>query len=112
MIRYEELNSLRVAFTDALQRAAQEAKTEDEFAWIESVATDTLSAMPPTILSKDYIERGTIATYLNKEDRQNTKKINAFMMQIYADDLFHMNDDYLCDDLQYAAEKFYNEQKD
>jgi hypothetical protein len=112
MIRHEELHNLRVAFTDALKKAAQEAKTEDEFAWIESVATDTLTAMPPTILSKDYIERGTIATYLNEEDRQNTKKINAFMMQIYKDDLFHMNDDYLCDDLQYAAEKFYNEQKD
>lgn len=112
MIRYEELNNLRVAFTDALQKAAQEAKTEDEFAWIESVATDAMMAMPPTILSKDYIERGTIATYLEGKDRQDTKKINEFMMQIYRDDLFHMNDDYLCDDLTYAAQKFYKNKKD
>jgi len=112
MIRYEELYNLRKQFTDALQKAATEAQNEDEFAVLEDVATDVLGCMPVNLMSCDYIARGTVASYLDEKDRQDTKKINGLMKQIYEDDLFHMNDDYLCDDLQFAVDKFYKYNKE
>lgn len=112
MIRYEALWTLYKDFADALQKAAHEAKSEMDFAILEDIATDVMTTMPPTILTKDYVGRGTIASYLDEADREDTEKINKFMMQIYEDDVFHLQDDYLCEDLEYAATKFYKKLKE
>ena len=105
--RYKELIKLRDNFLDALNAQAKLAKTQEDYDDLESITEDVFNGIPLEIVQCDYITRNTIRSYLDNDDQKDMHKVNKFMKQLWNDDVFHLDDDNLCDDLQYATEKFY-----
>lgn len=112
MNKYNELITLRDTFLDMLSIAVNNATTQEQFEELESITEEIFNRIPREIASCDYIMRGVIQSYLDDNDKKDMNKVNRFMEQICNDNVFHLNDDYLCDDLQYAADKFYGKTKD
>lgn len=109
-MKYKELIKLRDNFLDALNAQAELAKTEEDYDDLESITEDVFSRIPLKIAQCDYIARSTIQSYLDDDDQKDMDKVNKFMHQVWEDDLFHLNDDYLSDDLQCASNKFYGKE--
>lgn len=107
MSKYASLSELRLAFTNALQKAELSAKTEQDYDAITEIAVDFLNSIPTSLVQTDFVERRLARTYLDDKDKKDTAKITKFMLQIWNDDVVRLDDDNLCDDLQCAAEKFY-----
>ena len=111
MTKYDELIKTRDEFIEQLNDCVKNAQTQDDFDELEHIIEDVFNGMPIEITSCDYIMRSVIQSYLDDNDQKDMATVSKFMNQVWRDDVFHLNDDYLCDDLQYAAEKFYDKTK-
>ena len=106
-MKYEYLEQLKRNFIEALQAETAKATNEDDFSDLEDIAEDVLNMIPTELLQSDYITRTTIAGYI---DPENTQEINQFMQKVSDDCVFHLDDETVCDDLQYCASEFIEQQ--
>lgn len=97
---------------DELQESVKTAQTVDDFDKLEDIVEDVFNRIPLEIAQCDYIMRYTAGAWLHGEDQTDMKKVSRFMKQIYKDDVFHLNDDTFCDDMNYAEAKFYSKNKE
>lgn len=108
MNKYDNLIELRDKFLEQLNTCVKNAKTQDDFDELETITEDVFNGMPLEITSCDYIMRSVVQSYLDDNDQKDMVAVNKFMKQIWNDNVFHFNDDFIYDDLTYAAEKFYD----
>ena len=101
----KKLIEYKTAFIEELQKLEKECGNEVDFDELVYVVEDVLNSIPHTLLHTDYIPRSICRSYLN--DNEPTQFVNKFMEQLYLDNVFHLDDDNLCDDLEYALKEFY-----
>lgn len=101
----KKLIEYKIAFIKELKKLEKECGNESDFDDLVYVVEDILNSIPHTLLHTDYAPRSIIRTYLN--DDEPIQFVNKFMEQLYLDNVFHLDDDKLCDDIEYAKNKFY-----
>lgn len=112
MNKYENLEKLKDKFLAELKDAVKTAQAVDDFDKLEDIVEDVFNGIPLEIAQCDYIMRYTAGSWLHDKDQEDMEKVSRFMKQIYEDDVFHLNDDTFCDDMNYAEAKFYSKNKE
>lgn len=101
----KKLIEYKIEFIKELKKLEKECVNESDFDELVYAVEDILNSTPHTLLHTDYIPRSICRSYLN--DGESIQFVNNFMEQLYLDDVFHLDDDKLCDDIEYAKNEFY-----
>lgn len=91
-IKYEFLDELKNVFVDALQKAEQEAKNEQEYDALADIVEDLLAYIPITLCQKDYFMRNVIRDRMATKDKNNSELVNKVMQYLYSQDAIYIGD--------------------
>ena len=91
-IKYEFLEELKNVFVDALEKAEQEAKNEQEYDALSDIVEDLLAYIPITLCQKDYFMRNVIRDRMATKDKNNSELVNKVMQYLHSQDAIYIGD--------------------